>query len=338
MRIVPAALCCTVCLMVLATLQAHGQEPLGQDDGPISMVNPAPVQLLFLQAPPDRALTLPRGVSRLRLSTSLTNTLLEEDQGQAAGLIDMEMLSTQIDYNYGLSERLELGLSLPLAYSSGGFMDSMILDVEQAFGNARKVREEESAGHYHFDVYYDGRRILGSDAHATGVGDLAVRLKALLLPEGDWSPAAAARVGLKLPTGKSSRSLGSGSTDVGLGLLLEKHFGPLGVYLNADAIFPGSVPSDDPQIDTHTFYQTVFGLGYRLNPSFCANLQLGYTSRPFSGTGLSMLDRRIVDLLLGLTYHRPGGFFVQAGTMEDIFDSVDAGADISFFLNLGRQF
>ena len=51
-----------------------------------------------------------------------------------------------------------------------------------------------------------------------------------------------------------------------------------------------------------------------------------------------MLDRRIVDLLLGLTYHRPDGFFIQAGTMEDIFDSVDAGADISFFLNLRRQF
>ena len=50
------------------------------------------------------------------------------------------------------------------------------------------------------------------------------------------------------------------------------------------------------------------------------------------------LDRRIVDLLLGVTYQRPGGFFVQAGTMEDIIDSVDAGADITFFLNLGWHF
>jgi hypothetical protein len=51
-----------------------------------------------------------------------------------------------------------------------------------------------------------------------------------------------------------------------------------------------------------------------------------------------MLDRRIVDLLLGVTYQHPDGFFVQAGTMEDIVDSADAGADITFFLNLGWHF
>jgi hypothetical protein len=65
---------------------------------------------------------------------------------------------------------------------------------------------------------------------------------------------------------------------------------------------------------------------------------VAYTSRPFSGTGLTMLDRRIVDLLLGVTYQHPDGFFVQAGTMEDIVDSADAGADITFFLNLGWHF
>jgi hypothetical protein len=337
-RSILAAICCAGWLVMLPPALAHGEEPLDKATGPIPMVNPAPLQLLFLQAPPDQARTLPRGASRIRLSTSLTNTLLQEDQGPVAGIIDMEMLRTQIDFSYGLSDRLELGLSLPLAYSSGGFMDAMILDAEQAFGNARKVREEESAGQYHFDIRRHGRCIFGSDDHATGSGDLAVRLKTLIFPEGEWRPAAAARVGLKLPTGRSSQELGSGGTDMGVGLLLEKHFGPLGGYFNADAIFPGSVNSDDPQMDTQTFYQTMFGLAYRLTPAFCANLQLGYTSRPFSGTGLSMLDRRIVDLLLGLTYYGTNGFFVQAGTMEDIFDSVDAGADISFFLNLGRQF
>ncbi|RKZ10458.1 hypothetical protein DRQ50_14425, partial [bacterium] len=43
---------------------------------PISLVNPSPTQLLFLQAPPDRAQTLPRGAGRLTVSNSLTNTLL----------------------------------------------------------------------------------------------------------------------------------------------------------------------------------------------------------------------------------------------------------------------
>ena len=123
--------------MMALTSQARCGEPLDKVAGPISMVNPAPVQMLFFQAPPDGARTLPRGISRISFSTSLTNTLLQEERGPVAGIIDMEMLRTQIDFNHGLSDRLELGLSLPLAYSSGGFMDAMILDVEQAFGNAR---------------------------------------------------------------------------------------------------------------------------------------------------------------------------------------------------------
>ncbi|RLB98664.1 MAG: hypothetical protein DRH76_02000 [Deltaproteobacteria bacterium] len=303
---------------------------------PISLVNPSPTQLLFLQAPPDRAQTLPRGAGRLTVSNSLTNTLLVEEGGPATGIIDMEMLRTTVDFNYGLSDRFELNLSMPLAMSGSGILNHMILDVEQAFGNARKVREEESPGQYHFDIRRGGRRIIGSDDRATGPGDLAVRLKALLLHEGESTPALATRLGLKLPTGRRSRSLGSGGTDVGLGLLLEKHFGPVAAFLNADVIFPGSI--DDPEVDTKTFYQAMFGLSYPFNDAWSAGAQVAYTSRPFSGTGLTMLDRRIVDLLLGVTYQRPGGFFVQAGTMEDIIDSVDAGADITFFLNLGWHF
>lgn len=319
---------------LLTALAARPAAASSIHSAPISMVNSSPVQLLFLQAPPDRAQTLPRGAGRLTVSNSLTNTLLvEDDPGPAKGVIDMEVLRTTVDLSYGLYDRLELNVSLPLSLTGGGAMDHFILDVEQAFGNARKVREEETPGRYHFDVQRGGRRILGSDHRATGPGDLALRFKALLLQEGESTPALAARVGLKLPTGQSSRGLGSGGTDVGLGLLLEKHFGPVAAFLNADAIFPGDI--DDPEVEAETFYQAMLGLSWAFTDAWSANAQLSYTSRPFSGTGLTLLDRRIVDLLLGITYQRPGGFFVQAGTMEDIVDSAEAGADITFFLNLG---
>lgn len=322
---------------LITVLTTPPVDAAGVHAAPISMVNASPVQLLFLQAPPDRAKTLPQGTGRLTVSNSLTNTLLvEDDPGPATGSIDMEMLRTTVDFNYGLYDRLELNVSLPLALTGGGVMDHLILDVEQAFGNARKVREEETPDQYHFDVYRGDRRILGSDDRATGPGDLAVRLKTLLFQEGESTPAVAARLGLKLPTGRRSRGLGSGGTDLGLGLLLEKHFGSVAAFLNADVIFPGDI--DDPEVDTETFYQAMFGLSYAFTDIWSAGAQVAYTSRPFSGTGLTMLDRRIVDLLLGITYQRPDGFFVQAGTMEDIVDSADAGADITFFLNLGWHF
>jgi hypothetical protein len=331
-----ATIACTG-FLITALAAVHPADAAGVHAAPISMVNASPVQLLFLQAPPDRAKTLSRGTGRLTVSNSLTNTLLvEDDPGPAAGIIDMEMLRTTVDFNYGLSDRIEVNLSLPLALSGGGILDDFILDVEQAFGNARKVREEESPGQYHFDIRRGGRRVIGSDDRATGPGDVALRLKTLLFQEGDAMPAVAARLGLKLPTGRRSRGLGSGGTDVGFGLLLEKHFGSVAAFLNADVIFPGDI--DDPEVDAETFYQAMFGMSYAFTDVWSASAQVAYTSRPFSGTGLTMLDRRIVDLLLGVTYQHPDGFFVQAGTMEDIVDSADAGADITFFLNLGWHF
>ena len=161
------------------------------------------------------------------------------------------------------------------------------------------MREEESASQYHFDIRRDGRRILGSEDRATGSGDLAVRLKALIFPEGEWRPATAVRVGLKLPTGRSSHGLGSGSTDMGLGLLLEKHFGPLGVYFNADAILPGSVNSDAPQMDTYTFYQAMFGLDYPL-------------ASPFAPTSSSVI-RRVPFPALASTCWTAGSSICSSG-------------------------
>ena len=128
--------------LITALAAVHPADAAGVHAAPISMVNASPVQLLFLQAPPDRAKTLSRGTGRLTVSNSLINTLLvEDDPGPAAGIIDMEMLRTTVDFNYGLSDRIEVNLSLPLALSGGGILDDFILDVEQAFGNARKVRE-----------------------------------------------------------------------------------------------------------------------------------------------------------------------------------------------------
>ena len=72
--------------------------------------------------------------------------------------------------------------------------------------------------------------------------------------------------------------------------------------------------------------------------SSCTLAQENYITRPFENTGLQMLDRRIFDLLVGITYLTECDLFIQRGGIEDFHDSIDAGADITFFLNMGRHF
>ena len=184
---------------------------------PIPIVNASPIQLLFLQAVPARPRTLPRGATRLALTTTVANTLLKESSGSSVGWVDMEMIRTTLDLGYGLNDRLEINLSLPAAYSGGGGMDHFILDVERAFGNARKVREEQSAHQYHFDVRTNGRRLLGGGDRASGLGDATFGLKGMIMPEADLWPGFGARLAVKLPTASQTRGLGSGHADFGAG-------------------------------------------------------------------------------------------------------------------------
>ena len=125
----------------------------GGKSGPISIVNQAPIQLLFLQAAPDKAETLPKGQGSLSLNTTTTNTLLSESSGNYEGVVDMEMIRASLDLKYGILQGFEIGVSLPFVYSYSGFMDNAILDVERFFfDNTRTVRVHQEADKYEYYV------------------------------------------------------------------------------------------------------------------------------------------------------------------------------------------
>ena len=305
--------------------------------GPISIVNQSPIQLLFLQPIPDRADTLPKGHCSIRLNTTITNTLLSQESEHFNATIDMEMIRTSLELAYGLLPNLEIGLSLPVADYYSGFMDKPILDVERTFGKARDLREQEEANGFTYSVKKNGQDFLSSSENSIGIGELALRAKGKIWEEGRTLPALSARVAVKLPTGNDDRAFGSGEIDWGVGMLLQKNINKMSIYLNADVTFPGDA-YENAVGSLEEFYTFMFGTEYRFTPRFSALAQINWVSRPFEHTGLDMLDRRIIDLVIGLSYHMKNGIFIQAGGVEDCFDSLDAAADFTFFLNAGVNF
>ena len=305
--------------------------------GPISIVNQSPIQLLFLQPVPDRADTLPKGHGSIRLNTTITNTLVSQKSEHYTAVVDMEMIRTSLEASYGVLPGLELGLSLPAANYYSGFMDKPILEVEKFFGDPRNIREKQDANQFACFVRKDGKVLISGSNNSTGMGDLVLRAKGKVCDQGDTLPGLSTRVSVKLPTGDKDRAFGSGEVDWGLGLLLQKDIDRISAYLNADITFPGDA-FDDAGVSLRKFYTVMFGAEYRFTPRFSAIAQMNWVTRPFKDTGLEMLDRRIVDLLIGLSYRTKKGILIQTGGIEDIRDSCDAGADFTFFLNAGMNF
>jgi hypothetical protein len=308
-----------------------------KESGPVSIVNQSPVQLLFLQPIPDKADTLPKGHGSIRLNTTISNTLVSQKSKHYTAAVDMEMIRTSLEVSYGVLPGLELGLSLPAANYYSGFMDKPILEVEKFFGDPRNIREKEDANQFACFVKKDGKVLISGSNNSAGIGDLVMRAKRKVWNEGDILPGLSARVSVKLPTGDKDRAFGSGEVDWGLGLLLQKDIDRITAYLNADVVFPGHA-FDDAGVSLSEFYTIMIGTEYRFTPQFSAIGQMNWITRPFKNTGLEMLDKKIIDILIGLTYRTKKGIFIQIGGIEDIFDSCDSGADFTFFLNAGMNF
>jgi hypothetical protein len=120
-------------------------------------------------------------------------------------------------------------------------------------------------------------------------------------------------------------------------LLLQKTIKSFTTYLNADLIFPGQAYEQEG-IHLRPFYEIMLGGEYKFTERLSGLLQLSYITRPFENTGLVMLDDRMWYWRLGLSYLTKVGLYIQGGVEDDCFDSSDAGVDVTFFLNVGKNF
>jgi hypothetical protein len=309
----------------------------GENWASISIVNQTPTQLLFLQPTPDRADILPKGRGSIKLNTTITNTLISQKSAHYTATVDMEVIRTSLEMGYGVTSRLELGLSLPVSHYYAGFMDKPIIEVERMSGKIRATRDEEEPNRFAYVIKKDDKVFISSSKNSIGMGDLVLTAKVKIWGEGNILPGLSTKLSVKLPTGDNDRAFGSGEVDWGFGLLLKKNLNKMSAYLNGNVIFPGDA-FDDTGISLREFYTFMLGAAYQFTPRLSAMAQMNWITKPFKNTGLDVLDKRIFDLLMGITYHTENSVFVQVGGIEDIFDSSEAGADFTFFLNVGMSF
>lgn len=301
--------------------------------GPLRLVNQQPVQLLFLQLFPDRTDVTPPGHLNVHLNTALTNTLMQQ-QKEFAATLDLEMVRTVLDLHYGIHPYLEVGLDIPLMYTYGGMLDNFVLGVERLFtpGHERSVRKRQVPGVFTYQVLRGNRRFIRGQDDAVGLGDVVLKAKAHFLHEQGLLPALSLRAAVKFPSGDTSRAFGSGEMDGGFGLLLQKTFGRWTFYVNGDVMFPGQV-FEAVGVSLQPFFSGVLATEFRLARPLSVVLQWRGDTRPFHKT-IPILDKRLIETLLGVNWAMSRHVVLQAGLVEDQFNSACCSADVSFFLNL----
>ena len=130
--------------------------------------------------------------------------------------LDGETTRLAFTYRYGLSDRLDIGIEVPYLWHRSGNLDSIIDGWHDFFGLPDGPRATRERNQLQF-LYADSQAtLMDLTSDANGAGDIRL-LAGWRLSETEGH-STALRFGIKLPTGESDELLGSGGTDISLGL------------------------------------------------------------------------------------------------------------------------
>jgi hypothetical protein len=316
---VPAA----ALLLSLAAL-APAPEPLGWQE-------PGALSRLFLQVPLEAPAVLPAGRWGGDLRLLYASQLLLGDTAALHLDVDLESAQLMGRVRVGLPGGVEARLTVPVLLDWGGFLDRPIEWVE------RNLRATNPWRFFPGRVNDTARFRLGPSGGGgldrrggLALGDLQAGAKVALVAQDGARPALALRAAVKAPTG--SPTFGSGTTDLGAGLLAAWALPPLAVHLALD----GAAPLGAARVggvSARPFWSAQAGLAAAAGERFALHLQLSGHQSPLRGSGISQIDKPTFYLLLGMTAALPRGLALEVGVVENVW-SPHWGADITLLLGL----
>ncbi|MBI5183044.1 MAG: DUF3187 family protein [Nitrospinae bacterium] len=307
--------------------------------GPITYKNSFPLYLLFFSFTPDRAQTLTRGSSKFRLDTGIQNFIVDDEFDDYDAVVDMEVIRTSLNLNYGVRDDLEMGIEIPFYILYKGFLDSFILDFENSIHAYTPMsRQNNGVNNFTYLLRHGNETLISMDSPYGGIGDIALTLKIRHLYNSKikYMPSISTRYAIKVPTGDNDRFLGSGEVDLGIGVILEKSFGILSNYINLNGIFSVGDPDLFKDMEMDPIFSYTIGTEFPLTERSSLLLQLIGNTSPFPETGLTSLDNQVMDFLLGFNYLIGKDKVFQFGLTENILD--DSSPDFSIHVGISMIF
>ena len=304
--------------------------------GPFPVRNFQAFQQLVLSLPGDRAAVVKPGTIDVRLELAETASIYNDDTPPINVTVKFETLRSGLFLRYGATDKLELGLEVPVLYRYQGFMNGAITATERATTGENPARAAFRNSNFLFNVTRNGQTIMNGGPGAMGLGDTTLMSKYQLLIEGAAMPAVSLRGAVKLPTGDQSAFFGSGSPDFGLGLAAEKLVaGRWLLYANVTGVVPtGTIAGFGLQ-------PTLSGLAaieYLWSENLSITTHFDYYSSPFSGTGSPVFDQGVTESVLGFSYRVVPRFLWQVYAVENLDFITGSAADFTVSTVLTYRF
>ncbi len=295
--------------------------------GPFPVRNFQPFQQLVLSLPGDRAAVVKPGTVDVRLELAETASIYNDTTPPINVAVKFETLRSGLFLRYGATDKLELGLEIPVLYRYQGFMNGAITAVERATTGLNPAQAAFSNTNFLFNVTRNRQTIMGGGPGAMGLGDATLMSKYQLLTEGAAMPAVSLRGAVKLPTGDQPGFFGSGSPDFGLGLAAEKLVaGRWLLYANMTGVVPtGTIAG----FGLRPTFSGLAAIEYLWSENLSITAHVNYYSSPFSGTGSPVFNQSVTESVLGVSYRVAPQFLWQVYGVENLDFITGSAADFT---------
>jgi hypothetical protein len=274
-----------------------------------------------------------RGQHSWDTSLIIANHNIDETRNGEDLRLDGETARLAFTYRYGFFDKLDISIEVPYLSHQSGNLDSIIDDWHDilvfAGGGARATREQDQLEFFYADSQ---ATLVDVSNDASGISD--IRLLAgwqLSTSEGRNT---ALRFGVKFPTGDSNELLGSGGTDISLGLAsdVSGFWGStkLSGFYRVNVTHLGE-PDRLADRYKNLVGQISFGLGYRVHRNVDLRLQSRIRSAVYDSE-IDNLGATSVSMTFGADFRVSNRYQIVLSAAEDV--KVGSAPDVSFQIAL----
>ena len=270
---------------------------------------------------------------RLQISNNFTGA---QTAGEFLNL-DGELHRLTLAWRQGLSGGREWGVELPYLWHTGGFLDTYIERFHDSSNLPQGGRADVPRNRVNYRYTRHGVDLINVTHPVNGPGDLRLLGAKQVGTHETSGYVTALRASLKLPTGKESELLGSGSTDLALWLSVATKrpqdqwnmYGGGGImYMTEGNVLP-------LQQRNHVAFAT-FGISRMIFPHITVTGQLDAQTPFYDYTHFRQLNSYPIQGLVGARWELAPRKFLEFSFSEDLI--VDTSTDAVFGLVLMMPF
>lgn len=298
--------------------------------GPLLLRSQSPFNLLQLTPTPLPPVTVERGRFVPGVLESWNNYFDVDPGGRY--LIDAETLSLTFGAGYGITDALDVSVSLPVTYRGGGFLDGFVEWFEGRVGAANRSRRDYPRDQLLVLVHgEDGKTYrLAGDASGWGLEDGSATVRYQVSRGSATTPAVLAGFGVKLPMGREHALHSSGGVDVEAGVSVGQRLGRFHLYGTASLMRHSRSEVLGIRLRSAQ-WSLASALEYRASPRTSYLLQALVTSP--SAEEFGGFARPTYEIAFGFKRVLSRELLLEASVLENLF-VFDNSPDVGFHLGL----